>query len=165
MSKVIACSKMIEIQKSFCKSFIFKNYQTPRENGPIQIKGCIQMTLETYSIALIMETMQIKSVPRLQAWGTNTDYQHCWQRQGNQPLSHQQSLTGCLAVPKLQGHKLSQYHILGICTASHRSSSRKQCQHPPGMSCLIQSVSIMYIHAVLKKIKIKELGNILCADK
>lgn len=81
---------MLEIQKSFYKSFIFKNYQTPRENRPIQVKGCIQMTLETYSIALTMEKMQIKSIPRLQAWVTNTDYQHCWQRQGNQPLSHHQ---------------------------------------------------------------------------
>lgn len=74
MSKVITCSKMLEIQKSFYKSFIFKNYQTPRENRPIQVKGCIQMTLETYSIALTMEKMQIKSIPRLQAWVTNTDY-------------------------------------------------------------------------------------------
>lgn len=155
MSEVIACSEMLEIQKSFCKSFIFKNCQTPRENRPIQIKGCIQMTLETYSIALTMEKMQIKSIPRLQAWVTNIDYQHCWQRPGNQSfhIIRGQSLRGRLAVPKLQAHKLSQYDILGICTASHRSSIRKQCQHPPEMSCLIQSVSIMYNHAVLKKIK------------
>lgn len=32
------------------------------------------MTLKTYSIALTMEKMQIKSTPRLQAWLTNIDY-------------------------------------------------------------------------------------------
>lgn len=155
MSKVIACSEC-QKYKSFCKLFIFKNYQTPRENRPIQIKGCIQMTLKTYSIALTMEKMQIKSTPRLQAWLTNIDYQHCWQRQGNQPLSHHQRaesqrMPGCTKTTSTQS--LSIPHSRNSQGFTQKQQQETMLASSRNELFKLQSVTIMYNHAVLKKMK------------
>lgn len=108
-------------------------------------------------IALTMEKMQIKSTPRLQAWVTNIDYQHCWERQGNQPLSHHQSQR-TPGSTKTTSSKLT-YHIPGIRRASYRSSSRKPCQQPSGMSCLNYSLSALCITMQFKKNKNQRTGK------
>lgn len=120
------------------------------------------MTLKTYSIALTTEKMQIKSTPRLQAWLTNIDYQHCWQRQGKQPLSHHQR-AGSQRTPG--STKTTSTQALSIPhTRNSQGFTQKQQQETMLASSRnelfkLQSVTIMYNHAVLKKNKNQRTGK------